>query len=86
MQRALCVAFFLAVGIAVVASVPINIHVRLSEAARTEVELLALQMKDALPNDEIDFQKQFIPHATLYLTDFQEDKLQDIIDAFVFQS
>lgn len=67
--------------VATSSAVPINIHVRLDQAARTEVELLALQMRDALPGDEIDFQRQFIPHATLYLTDFQEDQIPRVVEA-----
>jgi 2'-5' RNA ligase len=65
-------------------AIPINIHVRLSNEARGTVEALAARMKVSLSNDEIDFQKQFIPHVTLYLTDFQPAKIKDVIVRYVW--
>eukprot|EP01122_Echinamoeba_exundans_P014530 TRINITY_DN6606_c0_g1_i1.p1 TRINITY_DN6606_c0_g1~~TRINITY_DN6606_c0_g1_i1.p1 ORF type:complete len:230 (+),score=13.38 TRINITY_DN6606_c0_g1_i1:52-741(+) len=78
-MRFVAVLLCLAAFSTMVSAVPINIHIRLSDEARQTVEALSARMRAALPNDEIDFQTQFIPHVTLYLTDFQPTYIKEVI-------
>jgi hypothetical protein len=57
----------------------LNIHVRVDDV----VEKLAIRYDNVIhkfaPSDDVFLDSVEIPHITLYLTDFRDDAIQDVI-------
>jgi hypothetical protein len=62
-----------------VASVTMNIHVRLDKQLNSQVLKYYAQIKQYAPNDQIDFVNTQYPHVTLYLTQFMDNATNMII-------